>query len=86
MARKPFGSSGAPAIAKMDMRAATEPGRAFGQMFANLGKIAADSLEKYRVNNEKKEREEDIYKMSKTFLVKTQTLLKAVLVRAPKRK
>jgi hypothetical protein len=69
MARKPFfGSSGAPAIAKMDMRAATEPGRAFGQMFANLGKIAADSLEKYRVNNEKKEREENIYKMSKTFL------------------
>ena len=50
-----FGSSGAPAIAKMDMRAATEPYRAFGQMFANLGKIAADSLEKYRVNNEKKE-------------------------------
>ena len=69
MARRPFfGSSGAGPIAKMDMRAATDPGRAFGQMFANLGKIAADSLEKYRENNEKKEREDNSYKLSKNFL------------------
>jgi hypothetical protein len=59
MGRRPFfGSSGAPQIAKMDMRAATDPGRAFGQMFASLGKTAADSLEKYRENKRRSEEEE----------------------------
>jgi hypothetical protein len=59
MARKPFfGSSGAPAIAKMDMRAATEPGRAFGNMFSQLGEIAGVALRKHAENKEKKQNQE----------------------------
>lgn len=59
MARKPFfGSSGAPAIAKMDMRAATEPGRAFGNMFSQLGQIAGVALRKHAENKEKKQNQE----------------------------
>jgi len=53
MARTPFyGRGPGPAIARMDMNAATAPGRAYGQMYANLGKIAGDSIEKYGLNKE----------------------------------
>jgi len=53
MARQPFyGRGPGPAIARMDMNAATAPGRAYGQMYANLGKIAGDSIEKYGLNKE----------------------------------
>lgn len=59
MARKPFfGSSGAPAIAKMDMRAATDAGRAFGNMFSQLGEIAGVALRKHAENKEKKQNQE----------------------------
>ena len=55
MARQPFfGSSGAPAIAKMDMRAATDAGRAFGnQALSQLGEIAGVALRKHAENKEK---------------------------------
>ena len=57
MARQPFyGRGPGPAIARMDMQAATAPGRAYGQMFANLGKIAGDSIEKYGLNKEKQKK------------------------------
>ena len=77
MSRRTFyGSSGAAPTAKMDMRAATEPGRAFGQMFANLGKIAADSLEDYRENNRKAEEEKDTQKSVSGFLKEKPQLAK----------
>ena len=54
MARQPFyGRGPGPAIARMDMRAATAPGRAYGQMYANLGKQVGDTIEQYGLNKEK---------------------------------
>ena len=54
MARTPFyGRGPGPAIARMDMQAATAPGRAYGQMFANLGKTAGDTIKQYGLNKEK---------------------------------
>ena len=54
MARQPFyGRGPGPAIARMDMQAATAPGRAYGQMYANLGKIAGDTIKQYGLNKEK---------------------------------
>jgi hypothetical protein len=69
MARTPFyGRGPGPQIARMDMQAATAPGKAIGGMFANLGKIGADSLEKFRENKEKKESEDFNYKTAKGYL------------------
>ena len=54
MARQPFyGRGPGPAIARMDMRAATAPGRAYGQMYANLGKTAGGLIQQYGLNKEK---------------------------------
>ena len=54
MARQPFyGRGPGPAIARMDMRAATAPGRAYGQMYANLGKQVGGMIEQYGLNKEK---------------------------------
>ena len=55
MARQPFfGRGPGPAIARMDMNAATAPGRAYGQMFANVGKQIGGAIEKYGLNKEKR--------------------------------
>ena len=55
MARQPFyGRGPGPAIARMDMNAATAPGRAYGQMYANLGKQVGGAIEKYGLNKEKR--------------------------------
>jgi len=55
MARQPFyGRGPGPAIARMDMNAATAPGRAYGQMYANLGKQVGDTIEEYGLNKEKR--------------------------------
>ena len=54
MARQPFyGRGPGPAIARMDMNAATAPGRAYGQMYANLGKQVGGMIEEYGLNKEK---------------------------------
>ena len=55
MARQPFyGRGPGPAIARMDMNAATAPGRAYGQMYANLGKQVGDTIKEYGLNKEKR--------------------------------
>jgi len=55
MARQPFyGRGPGPAIARMDMNAATAPGRLYGQMYANLGKQVGDTIEEYGLNKEKR--------------------------------
>jgi len=57
MARQPFyGRGPGPAIARMDMNAATAPGRAYGQMYANLGKQVGDTIEQYGLNKEKQKK------------------------------
>lgn len=54
MARQPFyGRGPGPAIARMDMNAATAPGRAYGQMAANLGKQVGGMIQQYGLNKEK---------------------------------
>jgi len=55
MARQPFfGRGPGPAIARMDMNAATAPGRAYGQMFANMGKQIGGMIKEYGLNKEKR--------------------------------
>ncbi len=77
MARTPFfGRGPGPQIARMDMQAATEPGRAIGSMFANLGRIGADSLEKFRENKKRKEEEAFNYKTAKGYLQNNPELAK----------
>ena len=52
MARQPFyGRGPGPAIARMDMNAATAPGRAYGQMFANMGSQIGGMIKEYGLNN-----------------------------------
>ena len=56
MARQPFfGQGPAPYIARMNMQAATEAGRAYGNAFANLGKVAGDAFKTYGENKKKGE-------------------------------
>lgn len=58
MTRRPFfGSSGAVAPARMDMRTATEPGRAYRDLFDNLGRLGGALLKDY--GDTKKKRQED---------------------------
>jgi len=53
----------------MDMNAATAPGRLYGQMFANLGKIAGDSIEKYAEGKKKKEEQKQTASFIKRALI-----------------
>ena len=70
MARQPFfGRGQGPQIARMDMNVATAPGRAYGQMFANLGKIAGDSIEKYAEGKKKKEEQKQTASFIKRALI-----------------
>tara|TARA_R100000479_G_scaffold95644_1_gene47358 strand:+ start:1 stop:1206 length:1206 start_codon:yes stop_codon:yes gene_type:complete len=55
MARQPFFGRGAgPQIARMNLNAATAPGRAYGQAFANLGGQIGKTIEQYQLNKEKR--------------------------------
>jgi hypothetical protein len=54
MARRPFFGQNDTKIAKMDMQAATAPGRAYGDMFKSLGEIFGGAIEKYQLNKEKR--------------------------------
>lgn len=59
MARQPFFGRGAgPQIARMDMNAATAPGRAYGQAFANMGKQIGGMIEQYGLNKQKRDESE----------------------------
>jgi hypothetical protein len=61
MARPPFfGRGPAPQIARMDMHAATAPGRNWGAAFESIGQTVGDTLEKFRANKEKKKKEKAI--------------------------
>ena len=65
MARRPFFGQNDTKIAKMDMQAATAPGRAYASAFESLGNIAAYTLEKFREKKEEKEREDNFERMAK---------------------
>ena len=69
MARTPFyGRGPGPAIARMDMQAATAPGRAYAQMFANLGKTAGDTIKQYGLNKEKQKKNQAFIKGQSNLL------------------
>jgi hypothetical protein len=55
MAKPFFGQGPAPYIARMNMEAATDAGRAYGNAFANLGKVAGDAFKAYGENKKKGE-------------------------------
>jgi hypothetical protein len=56
MARTPFYGRNDTKIAKMDMQAATAPGRAYRDAFENLGQQVGGAIEKYQLNKEKREK------------------------------
>ena len=58
MARRPFFGQNDTKIAKMDMQAATAPGRAYAAAFQKLGDVASDTLEKFREKKEEKAQQE----------------------------
>jgi len=58
MVRRPFFGQSDTKIAKMDMQAATAPGRAYRDAFQKLGDIASDTLEKFREKKEEKKQQE----------------------------
>ena len=58
MARRPFFGQSDTKIAKMDMQAATAPGRAYAAAFQGLGEDIGGAIEKYQLNKEKREAEE----------------------------
>ena len=61
MARQPFfGRGPAPQIARMNMPAATAPGKHWGAAFESIGQTVGDTLEKFRANKEKKKKEKAI--------------------------
>jgi hypothetical protein len=66
----------------MDMNVATAPGRAYGQMFANLGKIAGDSIEKYAEGKKKKEEQDELIKGTKSFIMGNPELGKMLNIQA----
>ncbi len=69
MARQPFyGRGPGPAIARMDMNAATAPGRAYGQMYANLGKQVGDTIQQYGLNKEKQKKNQAFIKGQSNLL------------------
>jgi hypothetical protein len=58
MARQPFyGRGPAPQIARMDMQAATAPGKHWGKAIESIGQTVGDTLEKFRADKEKKKQQ-----------------------------
>jgi len=58
MARQPFyGRGPAPQIARMDMQAATAPGRNWGEAFASIGRTVGQAVEKHREHKKAKKKE-----------------------------
>ena len=68
MVRRPFFGQSDTKIAKMDMQAATAPGRAYRDAFENLGQQAAGAIEKYQLNKEKQKKNEGFIKSQSGML------------------
>ena len=58
MARTPFfGRGPAPQIARMDMQAATAPGKHWGKAFESIGQTVGQAVEKHREHKKAKKKE-----------------------------
>jgi hypothetical protein len=64
MARRPFFGQNDTKIAKMDMQAATAPGRAYAAAFESLGEDIGGAIEKYQLNKEKQKENKATIKSS----------------------
>ena len=64
MARRPFFGQNDTKIAKMDMQAATAPGRAYAAAFKGLGEDIGGAIEKYQLNKEKQKENKATIKSS----------------------
>lgn len=69
MARRPFyGQGGAIPIAKMNMQAATAPGRAYAQMGKDFGDKIGSAIKQYGLNKEKQKKNEGFIKSQSGML------------------
>ena len=68
MARRPFYGQNDTKIAKMDMQAATAPGRAYAAAFKGLGEDIGGAIEKYQLNKEKQKKNEGFIKSQSGML------------------
>jgi hypothetical protein len=68
MARRPFFGQNDTKIAKMDMQAATAPGRAYAAAFKGLGEDIGGAIEKYQLNKEKQKKNEGFIKSQSGML------------------
>jgi hypothetical protein len=68
MARRPFFGQSDTKIAKMDMQAATESGRAYRDMFKSLGETFGGAIEKYQLDKEKQKKNEGFIKSQSSML------------------
>ena len=69
MARRPFyGQGGAIPIAKMNMQAATAPGRAYAQMGKDFGDKIGGAIKQYGLNKEKQKKNEGFIKSQSGML------------------
>ena len=69
MAQPFFNSNYGSSLMRVDNSGIQQAGQAYGQMFANLGKIAADSIDKYAEGKKKKEEQKQTASVIKKFLI-----------------
>ena len=68
MGGRPFYGQSDTKIAKMDMQAATESGRAYRDMFESLGETFGGAIEKYQLDKEKQKKNEGFIKSQSGML------------------
>ena len=82
MAQKFFSSNYGSPLMRVDNSGIQQAGQAYGQMFANLGKIAADSIDKYAEGKKKKEEQDELIKGTKSFIMGNPELGKMLNIQA----
>jgi hypothetical protein len=69
MAQPFFNSNYGSPLMRVDNSGIQQAGQAYGQMFANLGKIAANTIDKYVEGKKKKEEQDELIKGTKAFIM-----------------
>lgn len=67
---------------RVDNSGIQQAGQAYGQMFANLGKIAANTIDKYVEGKKKKEEQDELIKGTKSFIMGNPELGKMLNIQA----
>ncbi len=82
MAKKFFSSNYGSPLMRVDNSGIQQAGQAYGQMFANLGKIAANTIDKYVEGKKKKEEQDELIKGTKSFIMGNPELGKMLNIQA----